>query len=107
MGNESRAFKFVQAVDRLTESVGRTVSWLTIPVVLALFIAVPLRYVFHYASTYLDDWPQMRTREDRAMMDQMMGGGMMWGMGLIGFLIIVVLILGVAALLKYLFSNRQ
>ena len=27
------------------------------------------------------------------MMDQMMGGGMMWGMGLIGVLIIVVLIL--------------
>jgi hypothetical protein len=27
------------------------------------------------------------------MMDQMMGGGMMWGMGLIGVLIIIVLIL--------------
>ncbi len=41
------------------------------------------------------------------MMDQMIGGGMMWGMGFIGLLIIVVLILSVAALVKYLFSNRQ
>jgi hypothetical protein len=41
------------------------------------------------------------------MMDQMMGGGMMWGMGLIGLLVIVVLLLGAAALVKYLFfSNR-
>ena len=31
------------------------------------------------------------------MMDQMMGGGMMWGMGLIGLLIIIVLVLGAAA----------
>jgi hypothetical protein len=31
----------------------------------------------------------------------MMGGGM-WGMGLIGLLVIVVLVLGVAALVKYL-----
>ena len=37
------------------------------------------------------------------MMDQMMGGGMMWGMGLIGLLAIVVLILAAAALVKYLF----
>ena len=41
------------------------------------------------------------------MMDQMMGGGMMWGMGLIGLLVIIVLLLGAAALVKYLFfSNR-
>ena len=59
MGNESRVLRLVRAVDGFTEAVGRTVSWLTIPVVLALFIAVPLRYLFHYASTYLDDWPQM------------------------------------------------
>jgi len=32
------------------------------------------------------------------MMDQMMGGGMMWGMGLIGFLVVIVLLLGAAAL---------
>ena len=32
------------------------------------------------------------------MMDQMMGGGMMWGVGLIGFLVVIVLLLGAAAL---------
>jgi bifunctional non-homologous end joining protein LigD len=32
------------------------------------------------------------------MMDQMMGGGMMRGMGLIGLLVIIVLLLGAAAL---------
>jgi hypothetical protein len=40
------------------------------------------------------------------MMDQMMGGGMMWGMGLIGLLVIVVLILGAAALVRYLFFTK-
>jgi hypothetical protein len=38
-----------------------------------------------------------------AMMDQMMGGGMMWGMGLIGLLLFAVLILAAAALIKYVF----
>jgi hypothetical protein len=41
-----------------------------------------------------------------AMMDQMMGGGMMWGMGLLGLLVIVVLILAAAALVKYLFLSK-
>jgi len=41
------------------------------------------------------------------MMDQMMGGGMMWGMGLIGLLLLIVLVLGAVALIKYLFSNRR
>ena len=40
------------------------------------------------------------------MMEQMMGGGMMWGMGLIGLLVIIVLILGAAALVKYLFFSK-
>jgi hypothetical protein len=40
------------------------------------------------------------------MMDQMMGGGMMWGMGLLGLLVIVVLILGAAALVRYLFFTK-
>ncbi len=31
-----------------------------------------------------------------------MGGGMMWGMGLIWLIIIIVLVLGAAALIKYL-----
>lgn len=42
------------------------------------------------------------------MMDGMMsGGGMMWGMGLIWLLVIVVLVLGLAALIKYLFFDRK
>ena len=42
-------------------------------------------------------------------MDHMMGGGMMWGMGLIGMLLIVVLVLAAAALIKYIFfgSSKQ
>ena len=34
-----------------------------------------------------------------------MSGGAMWGMGLIGILILALLVLGVAALVKYLFFN--
>jgi len=41
------------------------------------------------------------------MMDQMMGGGMMWGMGLIGLLVVIVLLLGAAALVKYLFFSKK
>ena len=41
------------------------------------------------------------------MMDQMMSGGMMWGMGLIGLLVIIVLALGATALVKYLFLNNS
>jgi hypothetical protein len=40
-------------------------------------------------------------------MDQMMGGGMMWGMGLIGLLVIIVLVLAAAALVKYLFFSKR
>jgi hypothetical protein len=39
-------------------------------------------------------------------MDHMMGGGMMWGMGLIGLLLIIVLLLAVAALVKYVFFSK-
>ena len=41
------------------------------------------------------------------MMDYMTGGGMMWGMGLLGLLVIVVLILAAAALVKYLFFSEN
>ena len=41
------------------------------------------------------------------MMDQMMGSGMMWGMGLIGLLVVIVLVLAAAALVKYLFFSRR
>ncbi len=40
------------------------------------------------------------------MMDGMMGGGMMWGMGLFWLLILVVLVLAAGALIKYLFFNQ-
>jgi len=41
------------------------------------------------------------------MMDQMMGGAMMWGMGLIGLLVIIVLVLAASALVKYLFFSKR
>jgi hypothetical protein len=37
-----------------------------------------------------------------SMIHDMMGGGMMWAMGLRGLLVIVVLVLLIAALIKYL-----
>ncbi len=40
------------------------------------------------------------------MMDGM-GGMMMWGMGLLWLLIVVSLVLGIAALLKYLFGGKR
>ena len=44
----------------------------------------------------------------QGMMDGTMGGGMMWGMGLFWLLILVLLVLGAGALIKYLFfSDRR
>lgn len=40
------------------------------------------------------------------MMHDMMGGGMMWGMGLLWLLVLIVLVLAAAALVKYLFGGR-
>ncbi|MEN2980485.1 hypothetical protein P7L78_06920 [Tistrella bauzanensis] len=40
------------------------------------------------------------------MMDGM-GGMMMWGMGLVWLLVIVLLVLGIAALVKYLFVGKR
>jgi type IV secretory pathway VirB2 component (pilin) len=40
------------------------------------------------------------------MMDQM-GGMMVWGMGVIWVLVVIVLILGAAALVKYLISKNR
>lgn len=37
------------------------------------------------------------------MMMEGMGGGMMWGMGVFGLLVLIALILIVAALVKYVF----
>lgn len=40
------------------------------------------------------------------MMNDMMGGIMPWGMGLVGILVLLILALGIAALVKYLFSSK-
>jgi len=45
------------------------------------------------------------TSDPNGMMD-CMGGLMMWGMGLVWLLVVLVLVLGVAALTKYLFSSK-
>lgn len=41
------------------------------------------------------------------MMNDMMGGGAMWGMGLIGILVLAVLVLGIIALVKYIRSRTS
>lgn len=41
------------------------------------------------------------------MMNGIMDGGMMWGMGLTWLIVLVVLILAAAALAKYLFAQRS
>lgn len=43
----------------------------------------------------------------QGMMDGMMGGGMMWGMGLFSLLILVVVVLAAGALIKYLFFSGR
>ncbi len=40
------------------------------------------------------------------MMD-CMGGMMMWGMGLVGLFVVALLVLGIAALIKYLFVGAR
>lgn len=40
------------------------------------------------------------------MMNETMGGGIMWGMGLPGILVVILLILGIAALARYVFWRR-
>jgi hypothetical protein len=41
------------------------------------------------------------------MHDMMMGGGTMWVMGLVWLLVILFLVLGIAALVKYLFFTKS
>jgi type IV secretory pathway VirB2 component (pilin) len=40
-------------------------------------------------------------------MDEMMGGAMIWGLGLLWILAVIVLVLGAAALIKYLFLSGR
>lgn len=40
------------------------------------------------------------------MMQDGMGGGTMWGMGLVGLLVVIVLVLASIALARYVFSRR-
>jgi hypothetical protein len=52
--------------------------------------------------------PLLRTPREMTMNGIMNGNGsMMWGMGSWGILILVLVVLGVAALAKYLFSNNK
>lgn len=41
------------------------------------------------------------------MMDGLGHGGMMWGMGFFGLVVVALLVLGIAALVKYLSSKRR
>ena len=41
------------------------------------------------------------------MMNGMMGGDMMWGMGLFGLLIMLLVVLSLGALIKYLFFDDR
>ena len=43
----------------------------------------------------------------QSMTDAMMGGGMMWGMGLFWLLILVLAVLGAVALVRYLFFGDK
>ena len=56
---------------------------------------------------------QHKKAEDKKMMNgmngmgEMMSGGMMWGMGLICLLLVLLIVLGLGALIKYLFFDNQ
>lgn len=42
------------------------------------------------------------------MNDEMMDGGMMWAMGFVWLLVVILLVLSIAALVKYIFiGNKQ
>ncbi len=46
-------------------------------------------------------------RSEMAMINDMMGSGMMWGMGLAGIIGAIAIVLVIAALIKYLFFRRS
>ena len=41
------------------------------------------------------------------METDLMAGGMMWGMGFIGLLVLLLVVLSIAALAKYLFTGNK
>ena len=47
--------RFVRFVDRMNESIGRGVSWLTLALVLITFVVVILRYVFSIGWVWLQE----------------------------------------------------
>ena len=57
------------------------------------------------APVSITEWPQARGRrstEWNTLMYEMMNGNMGWGMGITGLLVLILLVLGIGALLKYL-----
>ncbi len=56
-----------------------------------------------------DNYDAVTTMEPtmQEMMDATIGGGMMWGMELFWLLLVVILVLGAAALIKYLFPSDK
>lgn len=41
------------------------------------------------------------------MHEMMSGPALMWGMGIVGLLVVILVVLGIAALAKYLASHRR
>lgn len=55
MGGRTILARFVRAADRLNETIGRGVAWLTLAMVLVTFLVVVLRYVFAIGWVWLQE----------------------------------------------------
>lgn len=66
-----------------------------------------LRHRLHGLKQREKQVSQPEERTMQGMMDGMMGGGMMWGMGLYWLLGLAVLVLAAGALIKYLFFSGR
>ena len=55
------------------------------------------------ATRHMAGRPLGRGLEEIPIMNGMMSGGMMWGMGLLGLLGVLLIVLAIAALVKYIF----
>ncbi len=51
--------RFVEFIDGLNDWVGRTASWLTLPVIVLLFMQVPLREYVHRGHIVANDFGQL------------------------------------------------